>query len=77
MIEDDGYETIVPDLSAVKVKRVYHDPQSIFLQPDCCVDWANEGRQWCEHDVWGGDCPEHSFATEYVRADLARQALKG
>lgn len=48
-------------------------PENIFLQPDCCVDWANEGRQWCEHDVWSDDCPEHSPATEYVRADLARQ----
>lgn len=46
-------------------------PETIFLQPECCVDWSGEGRQWCEHDVWGDDCEDHSPAVEYVRKDIA------
>ena len=51
-------------------------PEVIFLQPDCCVDWANEGRQWCEHDVWGDDCDNHEPATKYVRVDAIPATLQ-
>ena len=47
---------------------MHGDHERIFLQPNCCAD-AHYGRQWCEHDVWGDDCEDHTPATEYVRAD--------
>ena len=49
------------------------DPETIFLQPLCCFD-PNRGREWSTYDTWGDDCPDHSQATEYVRADLASRA---
>ena len=45
-------------------------PETIFLQPSCCRD-PNGDREWSEADVWGDDCPDHSPAIEYVRADRA------
>jgi HAMP domain-containing protein len=53
---------------------MHGDHERIFLQPNCCAD-AHYGRQWCEHDVWGDDCEDHTPATEYVRAD-AIEALQ-
>lgn len=52
------------------------DPEIIFLEPGCCVDWSGSGRQWCEHDVWGDDCENHSPPTEYVRSDITAKSAR-
>lgn len=35
-------------------------PEEIYLEPDCpnCGEpsGSDYGRQWCEDDVWSGDC---------------------
>lgn len=51
------------------------DPEIIYLAPLCCTD-PNEGRIWCEHDVWPmDDCPNSACGIKYVRADLAQARL--
>lgn len=39
-------------------RKLADEHRTIYLQPRCCVD-PNEGRQWCEHDVWPCDDCEH------------------
>lgn len=49
------------------------EPRTIYLQPRCCVD-PNEGRLWCEDDVWPcDDCPENACGVPYAIAAAARQ----
>lgn len=62
-----------PEVSVVPTRE---EPKHVFLQPQCCVDWSDNGRQWCEDDfVWeqcgepGCDCK----SVRYVREDLAHQ----
>lgn len=45
------------------------DFPEIYLQADADADYAGEGRQWCQDDVWSGE-PENSAPTKYIRADL-------
>ena len=45
------------------------DPRSIFLAPRCCYT-PDEGRQWCEDNVWPcTECPDPK------KARVARYAL--
>lgn len=43
-------------------------PERIFLEPLCCVG-SNEGRQWCEDNVWPTDSDCDATGVEYVRAE--------
>jgi len=46
-----------------------NDPETIWLQPECCAD-ADVGRLWCK-DPDPEDCPDGVAWTEYIRTDLA------
>jgi len=53
------------------------DYERIWLEPKCADDNPkyDEGRTWCQHDVYE-TCPDcGTKATEYVRADLHVSAL--
>lgn len=43
-------------------------PERIWLEP-ARKTYADEGRQWCQDDVWKGD--EDGPSVEYVRANIA------
>ena len=34
------------------------DPKTIYLEPVCpdCGERSEDGRLWCQDDVWGGHC---------------------
>ncbi|WP_089177299.1 hypothetical protein [Bosea sp. AS-1] len=49
------------------------DHERIWLEPMAPV-YGCEGRQWCQDKVWP-DCDGDPEPTEYIRADLHRQAL--
>ena len=53
--------------------QVSEDHARIYLQPRCCVD-ENEGRQWCQDNVWPNDSECEETGVEYVRADLMQSA---
>lgn len=52
------------------------DHKRIYLQPDCCADYAGMGRLWCEDDAFTSECEENGVATEYIRADLCKTEIK-
>jgi hypothetical protein len=47
------------------------DHETIWLQAKC-ADHGEEGRQWCQDDVWSDDCGcgDGHKSTQYIRADL-------
>jgi hypothetical protein len=52
------------------------NPKMIYLAPQCCAD-PNEGRLWCQDDVWECECGVEAphRGIKYVRADVVAKII--